>query len=231
MENQNQSQLSTDQSIKQPVVSQPTPNKSKSRLVLVVVLFIFLIPIGVYILGAKNINQQKQVTIIPTTAQKLPSSTIAPISNWKIYTNNSGKYAISYPPNWITKEQPISNSNQTPKEVSASFMVMPPVDKTLEFPPIVSIEVFANPEDLSEKVFFIKYIFLVPQDTVTKEVVVDSKKGITISSLGGAVDNDNVLIKYNGNIYKITLDHSLIKEKDIDNKLFNQILSTFRFTN
>ncbi|MDO8657921.1 MAG: hypothetical protein Q7K55_04225 [Candidatus Levybacteria bacterium] len=104
MENQNQPQLPTDQSIEQPTVPLSIPQKSKLPLfILIAFIFLILIGGGGYIIKSSNLknqisNPQLNSQNLTPTQTTIISPTIDPTANWKTYT--SSDFTFKYPSDW-----------------------------------------------------------------------------------------------------------------------------------
>lgn len=241
MENQNQSQ-SSGQPAEQPVISPSNlpsiPHKSKTPL-FILIAFVVLIFIGggVYLLGAKNINQQKQVSIAPTIAQKVLNptpQTLSPIptqsqeidaSGMKTYKNFKYGFSIKYPSNLQLYIPNPENPSIIVKFLSPEVNLNDPNNMAnLKFPEM-GIEIltpqFSDSPLGNSSMNGTNYI------TNWKEVVVDNIKGHFYQTHQCALkcDYDVDLPFENG--------HKILRIRMTSNgdvNLFNKFYPTFKFT-
>ena len=229
MNNQNpisNSTLPTENIPVQPI-RQPTPSSPKSffstKIILLIVFLLIILGVGgTYLaLNPKPKSQQAvQNNPAPTTA---PIPTTYPTANWKIYQGQG--YSVKYPENWIAGENGqgcgigIHIYPGTPLTTQYT-----PIQKTC--PPSDTIFIYFedNPSNLSTEQFIKQ-----------KGGTIDNLSSITVSNIlsqkeidaPGTVTNVNVYVPFGGKIYTIRW---LQGSSAISEQTFNQILSTFKFT-
>ncbi len=198
---------------------------SQKGLTPILIVLILAALIGGYVLYSRQKSSTPSSLQPFDSAQGKPTpqtSSSAEMANWKTYTNIPNGFSIKYPSEWNVKENTY-NKSDLPK---FSVTIMPPSKPDIEFPPIIGVRVYDNSSSLTLENFVKKQNPFSFQSTT---VVVSGVGGIKIS-LPGATNNDHIFLAFNKNIYDISLDHSVKKEDDINSETFNQILSTFKFT-
>lgn len=215
----------------------PLPPRSNKALVITLLIILLLLAGTTAFLAYQDLQLQKQIAElkIPISPSPTPTTTSDLTVNWKTYTTSKAAISISfkYPPTYIVKEDTtrdsiggidylifISNepfdTNQGEGGVSTSFEV----DN-------MSKQYFdqAVGETMYEKKFFIntpKIKSVTVGGLVGKEYSGASGKDIDKGARGP------VLVLYMGDrVIQIMSEPSL----GISEEIFNQILSTFTFTN
>lgn len=240
-ENLNQPNI-TENNTSQPVSTPeltPTPNiptnQSKPRpikliafafLIIFIVLVIFL---SGYIF-AKN-QTSKQITQTPSVTQTpSPSPTIDPTEDWKTYTNKEKGYSFKFPPSWTTRE--------TEGSVTVSSNIKYP-ESPNDTEPItywVFTEYLDNPKKLEFKDLAtndykdLKDSFNYSSDNIKGNT---AYRTTSLPSQLGCEwvyfpDKNNGLV---GLVFCAYDKNKPFKGQDENYKIFNQILSTFKFTN
>lgn len=234
-----------------------SPSEPSSKLPLIIGVLILLVTIGggMYLLGQKsvknNISSNTQVNqptitqaqnrayVSPTRTQPssntqqmkiTPSPFIKPTQslttndetdNWKMYTNNKYKFTFSYPPDWILKEEGSNCINITNVSFDTLFVCIKAVGDTTR---IIRTGVGAGDILKKEEVQFLN-------QPVEKNVLVF--QGIDKSVLyanGGEIQRKNLL-------FTLSLDNFQQAKTESEGisitseKMSDQILSTFEFTN
>ncbi len=208
--------------INQPIPTPQTPdqmhssfeesNGSKVIPFIIVAVLIVLVGAGSYVLGTKKTPTPTENKVV---AQPSPTP-IDETTNWKTYSDQKYYYAIKYPNDWILKQTPsggilISSADSThdssvfPKK-GAELIVWPNNN-----PPVTSFDFFVDSQHT---------INLNNLDATMYEVsgAGIENKGITVA------------IKQKDNNY-LTIDFYYEQSRKEElRKLFDQILSTFKFT-
>ena|SRR3989344_7048238 len=98
---QNPVNVQPQNNISQTPSSEIKALNSKSKLPLILIIFFFIVILfsGAYYLlnQSKNTNQQKQVSVIPTIAQKSPTPTPEKANEWKRYNNIKYNFELFFP--------------------------------------------------------------------------------------------------------------------------------------
>lgn len=228
MENKNQ-KLSAEQPVQQPSMQQQvvSPAKSNQSKLFLIIIFILLvtIPSGIYFLSAKNITQPKQTAIVPTTPQKSPTPTLSvdPTANWKTYTGN--KYSFKYPPEWflVTSEEYQTLYDKSPSVAGPAYTVAFNITTTQRG--IIISDPVGSRKEVADKVFEEKVgniqINGVNGARIKTEVLEGSQTDAS-PAIGIKVPLKEEILY----IYLRCVD----KECNAYKALFDQILSTFKFT-
>jgi len=230
MENQNESlQTSSQPTSPQPsnLPSQPLPkNKPQSSfltnklfLITLVLLFLFAIVYsGIYISLNSRMNQITKAN--PTSTIVLqPSLTPNKTANWKTYRNDEFGFEVKYPSGWFAYDDrnfPCEYALFSRKQISdCRFADYIPADfyvfKTDLYNPF--------PKSLPNQIY--------------TPFILDGEKGVinfaTEQSDGPRAKNTTILVNHNGYGYMITFLN--IDYQGNHEQVFDQILSTFKFTN
>lgn len=206
-------------------------NSSKVIPIIIVAILLVLVGAGSYLLGTK-----KSSTIVADKVTSQPSPTLSPTptpdptANWKTYTNYELKYSFKYPEEW-----PIINTTIKDPDACAETLIFSPNyipnsgESTLGV-----IMVCPNPRIKSIDDYI--DILLKGDSSVIdiKNTTIDEEKAVSYKLSGGMPPLP--IIEYavvkNGFYYIIRQEDSTEtnKNRDINIKIFNQILSTLKFT-
>ena len=208
-----------------------------SKLLAGILFFTFII--SAFFAGMKyqammDLSKYQQSNLV--TAKPSPTPTPDPTANWKTYISQKFGFSIKYPSSWVVK----NNLSQDPyiyidSDIKASWG-NPPSDNNSGIVFYVFIAQALNPtnkqfkdlvtQDLSND---LKNIFTYTQDKIGQYIVYETDK---LPSAYGAL---NAYITLDDSKY-ITVGlapYDKVKPPNNQNKvlpLFNQILSTFKFT-
>lgn len=223
-----------------PPIPETRPNIGTKKpfisaiLVVVIVLLLF----GAVYAGMKI--QEKGTTPTPsakiTPSQSIPTAipTIDPTAEWKTYTNDKMKFSIKYPPGWFTHKEtlyPIAEGRTSERyEAVFSFPVdnSSPQDFIDGQKAAINITYTPKPEWS-----FASYIDkLMSQDwgatPYQSETYVANIKA-TVIDIGKPPKNKYIIFDKSG-WYFISLVVEKNETYETYSQLFNQILSTFKFT-
>jgi hypothetical protein len=240
-------QSSTPPQTSPPVSDNVKKGKKKvliglSILVISVILFIVFNIVNINYLGI-GINDHKLPQLKQATS--IPSQTPDPTANWKTYNSSAESYQIKYPSNWVLIEAGKTHSDSGAarydlneiggeKEIQKISLAYSDSDLTL-----FEIAVFANSSNLTIDEIVKKdtkpYPTEVPPNS--KEVVrmlkVDGINAVQYSIFGFDRQISVIAFTKNRKVYRITFDESNVNDPDFEknNKIYEQILSTFKFTN
>ena len=260
MEENNQNPNLSNQSIQNSSTEQipaipPPPTKPKIKLPILISVILFLIAIGLASLFFLVLNKTEQkactleVKICPdgsSVGRTGPNCEFAPCpmpadetANWKTYTDSN--FSFQYPQEALATQSK-AYSRVTFKNNNDSVVVKPPYQEPWEnyYSFVVSYE--NNPKNLSEKEIidtYLKYsqetcsppgcsqIKLI-QDTL-KDYKNNNVEGL-IYRVGGETNSVEVLQVKGNTVYAffMTGDSGYVTEYGL--KIFDQILSTFKFT-
>ena len=201
------------------------------RLGLGVIGIGLLIGIGGYILGlkgTKNIIQdatQKKLAVvspIPTLDQTANPDSIG--ANWKTYLNSANGFSFRYPSNWIYQDYSKGNSN----EIEIRFgkvLTEDHIGQTVPPYPAGDFVLSYQKDNLSK----------IPEDFVKDYSSVSKTKLVEVSGIqatqifySGSASGDSmtIILKKDDLVYKFSIPESVSSRLSI----FDQILSTFKFT-
>ena len=215
----------------QPSVPQPSPPTSSSKLPLILVglALLFVSATGGFLLGKQLYSPASQPT--PTSIAE-PTPIPDPTANWKTYIYQN--LVFKYPPDWVLDTEKMA--------------IRPPYLKNGEEYPAITLYTIDNPDNLSVKEYDDKasnammrpglYSSSIGDREVTAEIkVVNGIKGYYLKDQNcEPLGCDRFSFVSNKKIYVITniYDHQDVSsqnsEKESLRKIFNQILSTFKFT-
>lgn len=229
----NPKKQSLDQSAQQPTVPPSNlssfPHKSKTYLFILIAFVILLIIVGgVYLLEAKNTNQPKQTSIIPTTSQPSPSADEDPTTNWKTYTSSLDGYQLKYPANFMDctnervkgrfelRKTTICADGEGYSEIYISVIKQKGDYEKSDYPQCYTVK----KEDVT--------IGGIKSTRYTDVQKPDPQNKCQIQSIAYATNNhqDNIILEHGGKIYHIWLPGNAFP--DINKEKY-QILSTFKF--
>lgn len=224
-----------DTSAQSPVsVSTPTsqsvqipPDKSslsRARLILFGLLGIALLSIvggGAYVLG---INATKKAPVTVKVASNIQASpTTDPTAKWKVYKNNL--YEFKYPQNWYLQDTSTgqffytSQQDEAAAAPSSKFSVTTDDKNLLK---ITSADPIGTKKEIGDKIFETK----ISTVSVGSHPAFKVKTEVQAGSQTDALPGWTVVIDMGSNILNLDITGST----DADNKLLDQILSTFKFT-
>ncbi len=152
-------------------------------------------------------------------------------SSWKIYTSKSGNYSFNYPNDWQLTEKINPNLNKIIPVVSiftpGSFDTNPDFSGAGEN---IAIIVYNNPSNLKLE-DFIKATINNDQYTFNfVPVTIADTNGEKLINTPGAFENEFIYVAKGSNVYLIDWLKGQSKQPPISKAQFNQILSTFKFT-
>lgn len=189
---------------------------------------------GGYYLGAKKaptlqqtVNNQNPVVVGSTgISSGKPTPETKPdtvdTSNWKTYTNTQGGFRINYPSDLIPEEHAATTQYGLTDVMSVSFT------DSRSLPSNFNIDVVINQNKLSLQEFIAKYYLPLGADISNFQltsVTIDNTYGLKSLHIPGEADTEFVFVPHGNFIYVFS------SEPRIPGQLFDQILSTFKFTN
>ncbi len=178
-------------------------------------------------------NEEMKVTLEKILSTfKLTSTTNSVTSDWKTYTNNELGYSIKYPANYKITDNNVLASN---KFVSAiSLQISDPVNKAIEFNPLLSVDIIKQPYIVKDKIFI-----------NAKEYANSRYEGLQNLSIVEKVKGDPSIVEVSGMTQSevssellqfkmlVGINNGLIYEVSyypVDYKYFYEIADTFKFT-
>lgn len=199
----------------------------------ILIIFLVLIAIGgAYYFGTKRGNVFPTPTQTPTSittstpTQITPTvkPTADPTANWKTYANSSYSYQIKYPSDWSVIRE------DKDKPAFKTIVQLTPNNSTNNLPSVVVVieqntfdTVYNGLKEISER-----YKGTFKQFTVNN-LITNANKAEFITGAGDSDYNIQVIFEKNKLAYNIEfLSNNPPDPNEI--KLFDQILSTFKFT-
>ena len=189
-------------------------------LLMLGILTVIVIASGTYYLGKSSNKPQVQIPIVtsgfvnssPTTQ---PSTISDPTANWQIYTNNKLGYLLKYPLNWKLVECPKDCDDKSSDDIG---ITSPEISCASGYQKFFSIIIN-------------KHKFELPKE-YSREVI----NNVTITRhLGPALEGEYVLFKEGTKEIVLNFNPFSIEQPLCDQDkfylIFNQILSSFKFTN
>ncbi len=208
----------------QPSTSPPSPPK-KSKLIYLLVGFIILFILTVSSVAGVYIYKASRVKPTPTPLAQTPTPTVDPTASWKTYKSPNG-FSLNYPTAWEENKDAIQMGNPH-AEIT---LVKSPASKVSTG---LLVSLFDNPNGQSLQGFinFHKTVGVYPNLDASHYVKNSSSLGISGEWLidrnaPGAQAYHSVLIASGKNVIAIDCPTALCNDQ-----LFDQILSTFQFTN
>jgi hypothetical protein len=199
-----------------------------------VVLVLVIVSGLSYLYGTKS--SQSFVTTKPIISKTITTPTPDSTNGWKAYISHNG-YELKYPKDWELKtenwkEGVIQYGLQPDDEVIIRFSeINQPPHGGFPYGATLTLK---NPQNNPKNLTAIEYAKSILNSTETKTIF----EPITISDINSTKAtsefngrNTNIIIPYKGKIYRIIFN-IFTTEDQITNydKLFDQILSTFQFT-
>ncbi len=157
-----------------------------------------------------------------------PTPTTDPTANWKTYINALGGYSVKYPSDWGILEEMNTNISKSIPTGQISPVAFP--QTVNNYGQRIFFGVYENQSSSIDD--FVKTNIMAGNDTSFvkyKPITIDGIQGEETTSLPGQTDNDQVFVKKGQRIYDIVWIKSL-GGKTITQEIFNQIVSTFKFT-
>lgn len=197
----------------------PAPRNSKPLLILVILVLLLAVGVGGLILG-KSLNTSRlpaQPTVAPVPTQ-IPTLAVDETINWKAYTNKN--LSFSYPDKWeVGTEQNFGSRLIT--------------EFTYQNTPLFTVSEIGNYNQLTGKPYSSLDEFLGSRKDKAKSTTVNNypAKQITDPGDGGhVIPYQEIILFSRDKSFLISLYYSKdYYEATDDNKVFNLILSTFRF--
>ncbi|EKE12361.1 MAG: hypothetical protein ACD_13C00230G0002 [uncultured bacterium] len=193
--------------------SQDVPPVKLSSAKLVAFMFILII----LLLGTtvfffyQNSQLKKQVALLPTPSP-IALATPDPTADWKTYLNTSAKYSIKYPPSW--------------KVENFGLMEVKPADENTKY-----VRFSYQPDISKGSVEF--NIEETPVLDISQDIEFDEERtfGTELAKCGTSYDGMLTFCWLKVNNQSKYLVFAVLNYKNIDdNKIVDQILSTFKFT-
>lgn len=224
-------------------------NKEKGQaLILIVVAILVLVAIaaGVYYFGKQNSSQPRNTPIVSESQKpSTPSSTTTKdeFSDWKTYTNKKYGYSVRYPADWLMTEGE-STAVDIPKIHSFSLTKTDKTQNQVDLPGdfkddakyVISIRVSPNSSNYTAQEYILQNVSPESQEEFKKElqdIIVGGGKGVKLLQAAAPASGlaTTIYISHANKIYEFSygaMAHQETHTKFMN--IFDQILSTFKFT-
>jgi hypothetical protein len=226
--------------VQQGSVSPVPVIKKPNHLLIAIIILVSLIFLGsVYILGQRLQKQVSQPIVPPPSIS--PSPTPNPTANWKTYRNTTYGFKLNYPFGWVFEEE--KRQDQPSVLLYIGFRPEFTSDKPrpinyVNNASVILLAIQENSESL-EEIIKIGSCHEYPESCTPYENVID----LVVADLPAKkvsppdiLPTDRVFLKQNSRLYLfgVTLDESFAKSHSLTvenkKKIFDQILTTFKFT-
>ncbi len=200
------------------------PPKNWPKILLLVLAELAAIAASVFAgiqIGKRQIPAQTAVG--PTALPATTNSSIIPTPNWKTYTNQEGRYTYSFPSDWKNTEP--CHTCEGPQNSST---VNNPNSKYPDG--YLTVSYYDSSYCLVEQKNFKSFNW---KDRVEKQIILSGENGNLFQGTLPIIDDLQytsryILISHNNTCYVIA---SWSYQNPNQEKIFDQILSTFKFTN
>lgn len=209
-----------------PAQNPVPPSRSKLPVILLVIILLFLFGSGGILLG--KYLYAPQITAIPTLAPQptvIPTRTPDVTGNWKTYTDTKHNFSLKYPENQFNLAdppktvcpQPFNGGNVT----QCTFGVLKSCSNS-ECDNLIGIQVYLSPNDPNYKSALTDF-----SGSLAYSTIVDSNVGGFPAKMRVYTNPARLY----GQIFYVTSGRfSYIVYGRPDDPIFDQILSTFKFT-
>lgn len=222
--------------VPQPVNPTPpivNPSKSKVIPIILCIVTVIIIAIGAYVLGTKQSQPVVQNSVQPT-----PTPSPTPIDetvNWKTYTDPTYNYSLNYPSDWSLLGTPNVAFSSADSQTTTGGTTI----RGGKIVILVSNYKAFSVNLITDKSLTEFYKNVYSNKSQTDFVVID-RKDISISNIlalryvAEAPGTDDgtmtgAMVVYGNNVYQIEANYGR-KDKLKTLEVFDQILSTFKFT-
>lgn len=229
----------------QPVKPNVSNQKGFFPIAAVIIVLLIVVAAGVYYLGTQqnkpnspSASQNSQQTVSPIESLQYPPSTTNPIptsstmANWKSYTSTKAKYSFKYPPEWPIVNVPTSSQCT----VCVEDIQFTPTYNPNSGDSIIAVILVFKEDNIKSLADYVNVHVKGDQSKVDlKYTTVGGEKAVSYKLSGGIplLPVIEYAVYKNGFYYIIRLDDSAEtnKNKEGNIALFNEMLTTFNFTN
>jgi hypothetical protein len=249
----NPEQANTPPAVEAPINQKPVSGKPIAIWLLLTLVVILFGATGFFAHKYYALKQQvdqppavstppAKVTTTSLSPTLSPKPTADPISDWKIYKNEDFEIQLKYPSDWELRIVEKSWADKLfgiflNKKDLAQEPVTLPGDTTEKASYSISFVVMSNPQNYSAKDFYLNQFSLNSRSTAEKEIELIGIGDLDgIRYLEGAAPSSGavtvILVARGNKTYRFeysAMAHPETHEKFIS--VFDQVLSTFEFTN
>lgn len=218
----------------QPIPVVPPPAKKVSGVLIAGLILLFvsvLALVGYYFVQTNGLKVNISTPTPLAVASPSPIATTDPTADWKTYTSTKANYSFQYPQEWPLVNVPINTASTSIENLEFT----PKYDPKSGDSEIAVILVFKDNRIKTLDDYKNTFIKGDPSITNVQDTSVATEKAISYKLSGGIPPLP--IIEYaivnNNNYYVIRLVDSLETNKNLakNEAIFDQILSTFQFTN
>lgn len=208
---------------KQPNI--PTSPQPKHRsfltnklflITLAIVVLFTIVYAGIYLYLGSQLYQISKPNQAPITTQ--PSPAPDETANWKTYANKSYSYSFDYPSDWEINEKTVHRIVITDRILKKGLLVV-----------VLGVDTKENYKDIQD------WFTRITEDKNSIDKVVETKKISLDGEIGYLTKYESSLVNAESIFYNAIVIHNgtslQLVFTHIDKIIFDQILSTFKFTN
>lgn len=196
-----------------PSVKPTTNNKNKTWLWILVSILMLIAGTAIGMLLGNKLSQ-KPVTYVTPTPLSSPSSD--PTTNWKTYTNSKLGFSLKYPQEWIIDS---SDENKNNDLSIIRFGLIKPNEKSAS--ESLGIAIYIESPQVLTTFEQIKNNLLNPIN-----ISLDNSQAVT----GYSKEDNRLLMTYAIHDKRAYTIITVTKNLEAEQTIYNQILSTFKFT-
>ncbi len=223
----------------EPIQQVPVESKKKSNLPAIVILLVVILLVGVGgVYAGMQISKKQTPVVMPTApppevrpTETLPTPISDETASWKTYKNEEDGFEFKYPSN--LKVRGDTGIIQVVQKQSKNSLPDPQKIYTDE---IIGITVWNNKQYNPQSLSLLEYLKYYGLDQtysskIAKFIQIGNRNGILSGSLDGCepfICLKNIMVHAPNNTYFIKV---IDRGSDGTDKISDQILSTFKFTN
>lgn len=209
-------------------------SESKGLAPLVIIILIAL-AVGGYLLYQKQLKPAVPQPSVNPVASPVPTGA-GETTNWETYTNEKCKFSLQYPEDWVVNAWPVE-INSVPENVCSvnfgKFQLPVTREGDTELKRLgYLIEVWGEKGTDFEQNASENDIYKNRTNYKREKVAFNNLPAYRITGTGMDFPRDRLIVAKDAIVYSISVNYLLTEnnQRDEAQKTFNQILSTFKFT-